>query len=298
MTVHGEREVIPATTKAEAAKAVKLFTAGYNKAYREVDPSVIAGVETGALHTMGHAGLKAQQVNQPEGNPGYPDLELSDTKYTIPKQAGWPKFFLVDTDSNRNDFRWLLVFTRSGADEAWKAAYLSILRKDKVPEFKKDADGWAEPVGGGSSAGLAMAPGKLSETYADYLETGKGDAFAPGQATTDQLATRKKLRKTVHFWTDYDDQPARPPQYTPLALRTADGGALAFFATHHAEQRSMAQGFSVGKIEDATTKGLLTGKARTTLIQRRISESAVLIPTDGPVEFLNRLEGVTAARGR
>ncbi|MGP3979595.1 hypothetical protein [Streptomyces sp. KR80] len=286
-------------TKAEAAKALERFTEGYNTAYRESSPDAIADVESGPLLTMGQAGLKAQQVNSPGGNPNYPALELTDVTYTIPKQAGWPKFFLADADSNRGgDFRWLLVFTRFGADEPWKAAYLSILKKEEVPKFTTDKDGWAEPVTDDAASDLVMAPGRLSTTYAEYLQTGEGDVFAPGPATSGQVQTRKGLAKTTRFWTEYIDQPAKPPQYTSVALRTADGGALAFFAAHHAEKRTMAPGFSVGKINDTTANALLSGEPEKWVSLSRISESAVRIPAgDGPVKFLNRLESITAAKG-
>ncbi|MYR13264.1 hypothetical protein GTY62_22165, partial [Streptomyces sp. SID724] len=45
------------------------------------------------------------------------------------KKAGWPRWFLADTDSNRDedggklDTRWLVVFVRSGPDALWKASY-------------------------------------------------------------------------------------------------------------------------------------------------------------------------------
>ncbi|MGP3947259.1 hypothetical protein [Streptomyces sp. 7N604] len=284
-------------TKAEAAKALERFADGYNTAYRESDPAALAGVETGPLQAMNQPGVRAQRVNRPDGFPGYPDLKLTDAAYTIPKQAGWPKFFLADADSNRDENRWLLLFTRGGADEPWKAAYLSILSEDEVPEFKTDKDGWAEPVTPGAGPDLAVKPGELSTAYTDYLRTGEGETFAEGQATSGQREIRKKLQRTPQFWTEYVDQPAKPPQYAPVALRTADGGALAFFAAHHAEKRTMAEGFRVGEIKDGTAKALVTGKPRTWLSLSRISESAVRIPAQGPVEFLNRLEGVTSAKG-
>lgn len=297
VTVHGEREIIPSANKAEAAEALHRFTDGYNTAYRTSSPAAMAAVETGALQAMNQPSVTAQHATRPEGYPDYPALKLTDVTYTIPKQTGWPKFFLANADSNRDDFRWLVLFTRGGPDKPWKAAYLSIMNADEVPKFAEDGDGWAEPVTPRTAGDLAMRPGRLSAAYVKYLGSGKGDAFAPGQATTGQRETRKKLRKTPQFWTEYVDQPARPPQYAPVALRTADGGALAFFAAHHAEKRTMAPGFRVGKIEDSTANALLKGEPRKWLTLSRISESAVRIPADGPVVFLNRLEGLTGAKG-
>ncbi|MGP4001671.1 hypothetical protein [Streptomyces sp. 8N706] len=303
MTVHGERAVIPSARKAEAAKALERFTTTYNKAYREVDPALISDVETGPLHALEEPRLKAQRANRPDGNPTFPPLELTDARYTIPKQAGWPKFFLADTESNRDRGRnrWLLVFTRIAAAEPWKAAYLSILSKDEVPEFAQDKDGWAKPAGGGS---LATDPRRLSQSYTDYLRSGEGRTFEDGPATSGVREQREGERKTRNYWTDFIDQPARPPRYVPVALRTTDGGALAFFAAHHMQKQTMAQGLRISKIKDDTANALLEGKAEKTLTLVRISESAVKVParnaadaSDGRVAFLNRLEGLTAARG-
>ncbi|MCM2579351.1 hypothetical protein M1E25_18705 [Streptomyces sp. MTZ3.1] len=313
MTVHGEREIVPAVRKAEAAKALKAYTAATNKANEALDPALDKDVETGALAAIDQAGLKARGKVSPEGNPKYTPLELTDVRYTIPKLAGWPRFFLADADSNRDDNRWLLVFTRAGVDQKWKAAYLSVVTEEEMPEFATDKDGYAEPVPDGDASGLAVAPDQLSRTYADFLDVstdagqGAGDAkaqdapFAPGPATTQLRQQRKSQLRTPTYWTQYDDQPGRAPQYPPIALRTADGGALAFFATHHTQKRTVAQGSRIGRIGDPYIRALMKGEARRTLTLIKMSESAVRIPAKDSgserIEFLHRLEGLTEARG-
>ncbi|WP_069811691.1 hypothetical protein [Streptomyces sp. TP-A0874] len=300
MTVHGEREVIPATSEAEAARVLKKFNDGYNEANRELDSGVSSRYSTGALDTISQADIKAARAEHPDGRPNYSDLKLSDARYVIPKQAGWPKFFVADTKSNRDGNRWLFVFVRNGADAPWKASYLSILSQEKVPEFATDKDGWAEPVANDSAAGLRIAPGKLSKAYTDFLQTGEGDLFEEGRATTGQREDRDKYRKTPKYWTQYADQPANPPRYAPVALRTEDGGALVFFAAHHTQKQTMAEGYRIGKINDRKAEALLTGEANKSLTVARISESAVKVPLKGDgggILFLNRLEGLTAVKG-
>src|SRR5688500_895153 len=95
VVVHGEREVLPATTRAEAAKALEEFTAAYNKADKAYDSSLDADHTTGALADIDEARLKAGRVNSPEGNASHTPLELTDAKFTIPKKAGWPRWFLA-----------------------------------------------------------------------------------------------------------------------------------------------------------------------------------------------------------
>jgi hypothetical protein len=249
---------------------------------------------------MDQAGLKVRRAEEPGGNPEHQPLELTDVHYAIPQQAGWPKWFMADADSDRDDNRWLYVFLQSAPDQRWKAAYLSILSPDEVPELAADEDGYAEAVPVDARSGLLVQPRAVSGAYADYLQTGEGP-FAPGFATTGQRDERGKRLRTPTFWTQYADQPAQPPRYTPVALRTKDGGALVFFATYHTQKQTMAEGYRINKVNDPGVTALLTGEARTSLTLTRISESAVTIPAkdadSGQVVFLNRLEGLTAARG-
>ena len=52
MVVHGEREVLPAATHAEAATALHQFTAAYNEADKAYDSSLDADFVTGALEDI------------------------------------------------------------------------------------------------------------------------------------------------------------------------------------------------------------------------------------------------------
>ncbi|MCC2277205.1 hypothetical protein LKL35_17530 [Streptomyces sp. ET3-23] len=296
MTVHGERAVIPATSRAEAVGVLKRFTDGYTDAYRRLDPALVDRVETGALAEIGRADLAVQRAATPGGNPGYPALVLDDARFTIPKMAGWPKFFVADTRSNRDGNRWLVVFTRAGAGKPWKAAYLSLLADGRVPAFVTDADGYAQAVPAREADGLAAAPGALSGAYADYLRTGKGAVFADGPATSGLRADRAPLARTPNFWTEFIDTPDGAPGFPSPALRTKDGGALVFVTAHHREKRTMAQGVTP-TVSDARTKALLTGDLRTAVTFTRVSESAVQVPASGRAVFLNRIESLTAARG-
>lgn len=304
VTVHGERENIPSVARSEAPKALQRFLGTYNKAYRELDPELLRRVESGPLAEIYTADLTAQRASSPGGNPGFAPLELSDARYHIPKQVGWPKFFVADTRSNReapdSGTRWLLVFSRNTADEPWRVAYLSILDRDEVPRFAADEDGWAQAVpASGKGAGLAVAPDALSEAYTGYLMTGEGETFADGSATTRLRESRKRFLRTPKFWTEYIDTPAEGARYAPVGLRTRDGGALVFFSSHHREKQTMAKGLRPEP--DPRVKPLMKGEAKKAVTLTRLAESAVKVPAedaaDPRVVFVNRMEGVTAAKG-
>lgn len=305
MTVHGERALIPSvSSRAEAAKVLDSFTDGYNKAYRKLDPALVDRVEGGALAEIAKADLAAQRAATPGGNPGYPALKLRDARFTIPKAAGWPKFFVADTLSNRDRNRWLVVFTRDGAREPWKASYLTLLAAGKVPEFAVDKDGYAEAVPASGDTGTAVAPGALSRAYTEYLRTGNNGPFLPGGQPAQLREERARLARTPTFWTEYIDTPDKAPDFPPLALRTVGGGAMVFFTAHHREKRTMVKGVRPS-VTEPRTKALLKGDLKQAVTYTRVSESAVRVPAqeapgaDGGVRtvFLNRIESLTAVKG-
>ncbi|MFD8252037.1 hypothetical protein [Streptomyces werraensis] len=295
VVVHGEREVLPATTRAEAAEALKEFTAAYNAADKAYDSSLDADRTTGALADIDGARLKAGKVNHPDGNPDHAPLELTDAKFTIPAKAGWPRWFLADTAANKGgDVRWLLVFTRDALDDPWEVAYLTLVSPDDVPEFKTDEDGWAEAVPA-NSTDVAVAPGELSQKYATYLKDG-GDAFGEGPHTSGWRDTRKRKSVRPGLATQYIDEPLVNGDYAPLALRTADGGALVFFTTRHFEKQTAAAGATV-PTPNEDVLALTSGEIRQSLTMEFVSNEVALDPADGPVEVLGRIQGLTSAKG-
>ncbi|CAL9407195.1 hypothetical protein SUDANB58_01568 [Streptomyces sp. enrichment culture] len=299
VVVHGEREVLPAATRAEAAEALRQFTAAYNAADKAYDSSLDADHTTGALAAIDAARLKAGRANNPGGNPTHTPLELTDAKFTIPKKAGWPRWFLADARGNKGgDARWLLVFTRDGLDEPWEVAYLTLAAAGDVPEFKTDKDGWAEAVPA-NSTDLAVPPADLSRGYTTYLKDG-GDTFADGAHTSGWRELRKKWAVRPGLARQYIDEPLTNGDYAPLALRTADGGALVFFSTRHFEKQTAAQGASV-PTPNKDVLALTTGEIKQSLTMEFVSNEVALDPAKGSgeerVTVVGRIQGLTSARG-
>ncbi|MGW5366793.1 hypothetical protein ACWER6_06910 [Streptomyces sp. NPDC004009] len=296
VVVHGEREVLPAAGRAEAARALRQFTDAYNKADKAYDRSLDAEHVTGALADIDGARLAAGHANSPSGNANHSPLELTDAKFTIPKKAGWPRWFVADAKANKGgDARWLLVFTRDALTGPWQVAYLTLVAPGDVPEFRKDADGWAEAVPAGAE-GLAVPPAELSGDYASHLKSG-GSTFADGPYTSALRANRKKLAKRPGLVRQFIDEPLTGGDYAPLALRTADGGALVFFTTHHYEKQTAAAGTSV-PAPNRDVRALTKGEIKQSLTLEIVANEAALDPAGGGrVSVLGRVQGLTAAQG-
>ncbi|EPD58820.1 hypothetical protein [Streptomyces sp. HGB0020] len=299
VVVHGEREVLPSSTRAEAAKALEQFLVAYNKADKAYDSSLDADHVTGALGDIDAARLKAGHANNPDGNPAHTPLKLTDATYTIPKKAGWPRWFVAEAKGNKGgNLHWLLVFTRDGLGRPWQVAYLTLVTPGALPKVEKDADGLAEAVPANSNE-LAVAPGELSKTYATYLKSG-GKSFAAGPYTDQWRAQRKKQSRRPGLATQYIDEPLTSGDYAPLALRTTDGGALVFFTTRRYEKQTAAAGTSIPQ-PNASVKALTTGEIKQSLTMEFVSNGVALDPKqgagDGQVSMLSRLEGLTSAQG-
>ncbi|MEU2058997.1 hypothetical protein [Streptomyces sp. NPDC013455] len=296
VVVHGERVVLPAATRAEAARALSAFTDAYNKADKAYDSSLDAPYVTGALADIDAARLKAGHVNSPSGNAAHTPLTLTDVKYTIPAKAGWPRWFVADAKGNKGgDFRWVLVFTRNGLGERWQVTYLTLMTPGTVPEFRTDEDGWAEAVPADTTQ-LAVRPADLSRTYAAYLKSG-GRTFADGRDTSGLRADRAKAAEKPGLVRQFIDEPLTHGDYAPLALRTADGGALVFFTTHHFEKQTASAGATV-PAPKKDVQALVKGEVKQSLTLESIANEAVLDPAgSGPVRMLGRIQGLTSAQG-
>lgn len=298
VTVHGETAVVPAVSKSEARKVLKKFNKTSNKANRAYDAELNTTIETGALGAIDQAGLKSRKSVQAGGNPKYDPLRLSDPRFLIPKQAGWPKFFVADTRSNRTpNGRWLFVFQRANADSKWKASYLAVLTNSEMPQFVTGKGGYAKAVRGTGSK-LVLSPDELSDAYVSYLGEGTGE-FEPGEHTSQRREKRKGSANRPGKRTEFADQPAQPPQFAPFGLRTRDGGALVFFASHHHTKETYAKGYKP-PVKDALVKALMTGTPEQSVTYIRVSEQAVKVPpkkSGEKITFLNRIDGLTSAKG-
>jgi hypothetical protein len=300
ITVHGETAVVPAVGKAEARKALRHFTVVNNKANKRFDARLNTTIETGAQGAIDQVGLKARKEVHPGGDENFEPLRLTDARFLIPEQAGWPKFFVADVASNRAEGgdRWYLVFQRGGVTETWKVSYLAVVSEAEAPEFVTDANGRAEAVPLGEESHLAIAPEDLSTAYTDYLADG-GAGFADGPHTSTVREQREEAAGRRGVRTQWADLPARPPQFAPFGLRTEDGGAMVFFASRHHQKQTVAKGYKP-KVSDAYVKAIMTGTPKKSITHVRVSAQAVAVPPAGEgrrTTFLSRVTGLTAAKG-
>ncbi|WP_159029933.1 hypothetical protein [Streptomyces marincola] len=306
MTVHGETAVVPAASEEEAQRALDRYLEISNEAIGAFDPELNETAETGPIGAIRNAQLTAQRAMNPGGQDDFTPLELSDPRFHIPQQAGWPKFFVADVQPSQTpDNRWLLVFMRGAVEQDWRVSYLTVLPTEGAPELARDEDGYLEdlPVVDPSElpaddpgSGLVMEPGELGTAFVDYLQGGEAP-FAGGPYTSDELAEREAANSDPAFVTEFQDQAAQSEEYAPVAIRTEDGGALMLFTSLHHEKQTMAEGET--PVVDPLIEILMQGEAERAVTLERVSMHAALIPEvdDGQIELIHRSTGVIGATG-
>ncbi|GAB3120392.1 hypothetical protein GCM10027160_36360 [Streptomyces calidiresistens] len=306
--VHGENAVVPAITPEEAAEVLARYAEIGNEANPVYDAELNLEIDTGPLGEINQAGHRARGAVHPEGNPRYRPLDFTDARFAIPRQAGWPKFFLADAESGRegDGNRWLLVFTRNSIEEQWRASYLAVVPPEEVPEPLLDGDGWAEAVP------VTGEAGRLSGAYADFLAGGSGSTggdgaggagdgaggivFAEGRYTTAEVERRAEEGTRPEFVVQYRDLAAEAAAHAPVGLRTADGGSLVFFTSHHHEKKTWAEGET--PVVDEYVEALMEGAAESSVTSERLAIQAAEVPADGgPVRVLARIAMTVGARG-
>ncbi|WP_147255525.1 hypothetical protein [Streptomyces sp. PT12] len=300
MTVHGEEAVVPAASEEEAEEALERYVEISNEASRAFDPELNSTVEIGPLGAIREAQFASLRARNPGGDQDFTPLAVNDTQFHIPQQAGWPKFFVADTQTNQDpDNRWMLVFTRDSLDAEWNASYVTVLPTGRGPELAEDEDGYLDdlPVTGETDTGLAVEPGQLPTAYTEYLANGSGP-FNDGAYTSDEVAAREEANGSAAFVMDYQDVPPDEDEFTyrPVAMRTADGGALVLFSTLHNQKQTMAEGQTI-EVHEAIEPLLSSPAERALTVEQVAMFSAVVPEGEGDVELLFRSIGVVSAAG-
>ncbi|WP_406298764.1 hypothetical protein OG948_25965 [Embleya sp. NBC_00888] len=295
VAVHGSTTPVEALDRHEAGKVLHDYEVQNNQAYANRDLPLNARVETGSLGALDQAGLKILSFTDPRGNLGKAPIKHERPEFLIPKVIGWPKWFAVHSTPNFNNAKpQLLVFVKANPDAVWQAAWGPTLQSP-LPELRRDADGYLEPVAP-NAAGLAAAPGELAPALTEFLKDGKtrAELFGPDPYTA-QLRKQREEPIGEGFVRQTVDGAAN--QFPPLALRTKDGGALVLFALQHSVKLTVQPPRRLGDV-DPSTLTFLTGKPTRAVTEHRLSEYVAVVPkAGGKVQLVGWMYGLVGADG-
>lgn len=196
------------------------------------------------------------------------DLPTTVQTVVVPTDAGWPRTTLaVSAQPSKDEPPRLMVLTQDDARSDYTLwAWARLFPGTTMPTFAPASEG-TETVAASDTDTLVVSPTDAVNRYLDVLEKGSSSKYAKQYATD---AFRTSIRSTTKAWTTNKDFKAADGEYTvsfkaarsPVALRTADGGALVVADVTETEKTSAEKGAKITP-PNAAQKALL-GDAKTT----------------------------------
>jgi hypothetical protein len=242
-TATGGTGSAPAVTAAQARQAVDSYFATSDKAARTGDEALALSDVTGVAWSQVSYLFKAfRAFREP---PPYPRFIYQAPTLYLPAPAGYPRWFaasvtrtqrppLPDTAGNIPQ-PMVLLFTQASATAPWLLASTYNVA-GALPELAVNKAGQAPEVAMSQTAGLAVRPDVVGPLLAAVVDDGPSSPAArvvSGDPYTMSLYQVGREgngfttpRGDVRQW-DLDGS-----DYPQFALRTADGGALIFFAMY------------------------------------------------------------------
>ncbi|MEV4291683.1 hypothetical protein AB0K40_39775 [Nonomuraea bangladeshensis] len=291
----------PGTPEGIAA-FLKDYVKRNNAANKAMSAKLLAGYEGGSSLAIDKAGYLSQlKLGDRDHEPfGY---DQPTPTVAAVKGGGWfvtTAYWKGKSETAKEPT--YLLFARDG--ESWLQMYapdvFSDQAVDELPEIAKDASGAAVEVAQADAAGLMMSPAAFARSYAAHL-VGKGAAasksrFAADRLTTGAASTRVKMAPYAKL-----TESARPAAaYPSYAVRTADGGALAFTTVERTRRYDVRQGPQRNYVQQKNS-GFLPGKYYTYMKFTELIQIVAYIPpkTAGPgqVEVIGSYSGITSGSG-
>jgi hypothetical protein len=237
----------PLLTKSQAQEVLGKYETTNNQANKALDDKLLASAETGAQLDMDSAAYKLRRASKQK----FTEFTYAKPVFFIPRLSSYPRWFAVSAASREAGSRsdgdrqsvyrqqHALLFMQDKSGAPWRLAADPFPTGKPIGGVSLDKDGYATAVKP-DDAQLALPPSKVGAAHAALLTGGPKDPGATGIATgphTTQAyqalkqATGQFARLGVGLTSQF--APSTAPVY---ALRTADGGALAWYVLKQNEK--------------------------------------------------------------
>lgn len=241
----------PAVTMTQARHAFDSYVAASDTAARTGDATLalsgVSGVQWAQVHSQykayGYYHLRPPYTRAAYGTPtlylpapgGYPRWFVADVSRTLTQPAPAVVSTPAITGEPAGSGRVLMLFEQTSATATWQLASTSELPQGvSPPSLAVNKDGQVPTLAVSQSTGLLARPDVVGPLLGAVVDDGPSAPAArvvsTGPLTTGLYQTAGAAISTptprgdVHQW-NLDGS-----NYTQFALRTADGGALVFFA--------------------------------------------------------------------
>ncbi|WP_432573723.1 hypothetical protein [Kineococcus sp. SYSU DK005] len=226
--------------------------------------------------------------------------DLDALSSVLPRQEGWPRWFLTVTEPGADRKPSVVVLRSASAREPYRVwATPSLLPGASLPTTGAPADG-AAVVAADEDANLPMSPRAAAERYADVLLRGDdsafADQFAPDAYRAGVVGSTEQQTSALEGSGGSLTQERTPLPDPVLAVRTRDGGALVVAGYRSSVTASGPEGGRPGRLQEAAAA--LAGRTDVTSVTTVVEEVVVLAlpPGRGPVSVVAVQSGPVEVR--
>lgn len=243
-------------SQSAAQQMLTQFATENNQANQARSSSVLAGFEAGSSYQLDAGSYLFYKVTDP-ANHNYTAINYTQPVFYIPHQTSYPAWFVVKVHqqdvtppkSGSGSGDQYLLFTRQAAGSPWMLILEpNVLTGVSAPQIATNGNGNATKLAPGAKGQLALAPNKLPAADVGYLDAGTGPTaparpglpapkpsgpvtnFADGKTNVGDFHDQSFFNNQAPGQLLVQDRHSTnsDPVY---ALKTSDGGALAFYDT-------------------------------------------------------------------
>ncbi|MFB9375403.1 hypothetical protein ACFFKU_05665 [Kineococcus gynurae] len=289
--------VLPVVAPAQAARITTDAVAGLQSADPVADPTAAAERLTGPELDLRTAAARiAAAGGTPAATGGADDFDPVSS--LLPRQEDWPRWFVVVTGAGADEKPSFALLTSESARTPYKVwATPSLLPGVSLPTTDAPSAG-ADVVAPDEDTNLVASPQQVAERYVDvllrdteseFVEQFAEDAFRSGVEEAVQRDTASLQAQGGRF-----EQTRELLPDSVRAVRTRDGGAIAFAAMRWSTTQSGPAGGRAGTLDAATAALAGREQARSVTVVRD-EVVAFAIPAQGTVRVLAAQSGPVSA---
>lgn len=244
-----------AAARAEVTDIFDRYREVRNSATELLDPKPLSTVETGAVLAIDTGSFEVSQRLARKQKGDATDVEVTDVE--TPRFTTYPLWFLAVVRDAALGVNRVQIFERSSSVEPWLlSASPETLAQTPLPDIRRSS-GAALPVAPGDGRGMSMSAQEAADAYAAVLD----DPSAPEAASIPDDSFIKQMRATASTNSGLDgvqfDQKWEA-QDVEYALRTNDGGALAFVTLVREDTYTVGAGLTVTWPEGSPQQAFLS----------------------------------------
>jgi len=244
-----------AARQAEVTEVFDRYREVRNSAIELLDPKPLSTVETDAVLAIDTGSFEVSQrlAQKQEGDTA--DIEVTDVE--TPRFDTYPLWFFAVVRDKALGVNRVQIFERSSSVEPWLlSASPETLGETAIPAIRHSS-GAALPVAADDGRGMSMSAQDAAAAYASVL----ADPDAPEAATIPDDSFIKQMRATAATNSALDGVQFKQTweaQDVQYALRTSDGGALAFVTLLRQDTYAVEDGLTITWPEGSPQQAFLS----------------------------------------